>query len=70
MSSVPSCLLILTAAQKAAVSDQLSNNESSHDAELVEWFIENVGLTQEQADAAIGFREQFFRDPLFELFPQ
>lgn len=65
----PSCLATLTADQKRAVNDQLSNNEVADDDELAEHLEKVVGLTAEQARAVVGYRGQAFADFTFELFP-
>ncbi|MGJ3439099.1 hypothetical protein AAZU54_03730 [Pseudomonas sp. Je.1.5.c] len=49
----------LTAQTLANIEDQLSNNEVSTDEELVDLFIEEFGLTLDQAEAAIHLRDQY-----------
>ncbi|MDU8491927.1 hypothetical protein RYA07_26760 [Pseudomonas syringae pv. actinidiae] len=41
------------------VEDQLTNNEEAHDGELWDLFIDELGLTVEQADAAIALRSRY-----------
>ncbi|MEX0297238.1 hypothetical protein AAH995_28705 [Pseudomonas putida] len=43
----------------ANIEDQLSNNEVSTDEELVDFFIEELDLTLDQAEAAIHLRDQY-----------
>ena len=43
----------------ANIEDQLSNNEVSTDEELVDFFIEELDLTLDQAEAAIPLRDQY-----------
>ncbi|NWC83970.1 hypothetical protein HX798_27335 [Pseudomonas putida] len=43
----------------ANIEDQLSNNEVSTDEELVDFFIEELDLTLDQAEAAIHLRGQY-----------
>ena len=43
----------------ANIEDQLSNNEVSTDEELVDFFIEELDLTLDQAEAAIRLRDQY-----------
>lgn len=43
----------------ANIEDQLSNNEVSTDEELVDFFIEELDLTLDQAEAAIRLRNQY-----------
>lgn len=59
----------LTAHQREYVNDQLCNNDVSDDAEIVALWIEHAGMTAEQANAAISFRDQALMDPFFQLFP-
>lgn len=49
----------LTTQALANIEDQLSNNEVSTDEELVDLFIEELGLTLDQAEAAIRLRDQY-----------
>lgn len=49
----------LTAQSLANIEDQLSNNEVSTDEELVDLFIEEFGLTLDQAGAAVRLRDQY-----------
>lgn len=43
------------------VEDQLSNNEVSCDEEMVDFFIEELGLSLEQAEAAVALRSQYLQ---------
>lgn len=47
------------------IEDQLSNNDSSSSEELVDFFIEELGLSSEQAEAAVELRSQY----LIHIFP-
>lgn len=49
----------LTAAVLDNIEDQLANNEVSTNEELWDFFIEELGLTAEQADAAIALRPRY-----------
>ncbi|MCQ4322710.1 MULTISPECIES: hypothetical protein [Pseudomonadaceae] len=49
----------LTTAILDNVEDQLANNEVSTNEELWDFFIEELGLTAEQADAAIALRPRY-----------
>lgn len=66
--TLPACLLELTHEQRWLVNDQLANNESSDDEELTDYFVEQGRMTREQAETAVSFREQAFRELNFELF--
>lgn len=68
--ALPACLLALSAQQRVLVSDALSNDEDSSDDEMRTRFIEEFGLTDEQADTAMGYRPIFATNPLYELFPE
>lgn len=63
----------LTHATLANIEDQLANNEVSVDEELWDFFVDDLGLTAEQADAAVALRPQYQREifisgqsPLFQ----
>lgn len=43
------------------VEDQLSNNEVSCDEEMVDFFMEELGLSLEQAEAAAAMRPQYLQ---------
>lgn len=43
----------------ANIEDHLSNNEVSTDEELVDFFIEELELTLDQAEAAIRLRDKY-----------
>lgn len=49
----------LTAAVLNNIDDQLANNEVSTDEELWDFFIEELDMTAEQADAAVALRSQY-----------
>lgn len=49
----------LTKQALANIEDQLSNNEVSTDGELIDFFIEALELTLEQAEAAVRLRDQY-----------
>ena len=49
----------LTVATLDNIEDQLANNEVSTNEELWDFFIEELGLTAEQADAAIALRPRY-----------
>lgn len=49
----------LTTATLNNIEDQLANNEVSTNEELWDFFIEELGLTAEQADAAIALRPRY-----------
>ncbi|MBA6130007.1 hypothetical protein [Pseudomonas juntendi] len=49
----------LTKQALANIEDQLSNNEVSTDGELIDFFIEALELTLEQAEAAVSLRDQY-----------
>ncbi|WP_438299558.1 hypothetical protein [Pseudomonas sp. NMS19W] len=49
----------LSAKTLANVEDHLSNNEVSTDEELIDLFIEDLGLTLDQAEAAVRLRDQY-----------
>ncbi|MBW9242776.1 hypothetical protein [Pseudomonas paracarnis] len=49
----------LSAAVLNNIDDQLANNEVSTDEELWDFFIEELDMTAEQADAAVAFRSQY-----------
>ncbi|PWU32076.1 hypothetical protein DK254_00720 [Pseudomonas sp. RW407] len=51
----------LTPATLSHIEDQLSNNEVSPDEEMVDFFIEELGLTLEQAEAAVALRSQYLQ---------
>jgi len=51
----------LTPATLANIEDHLANNEVSIDEELWDLFIDDLGLTAEQADAAVALRWQYQR---------
>lgn len=54
---------------KRQIADSLSNDENSSDAELLEFWCQDCAIPEEAAKEAIGFRECFYKDPMFELFP-
>ncbi|MCO7620141.1 hypothetical protein [Pseudomonas guariconensis] len=56
----------LTAQTLSNIEDQLSNNEVSSDEEMVDLFIEELGLSLEQAEAAVKLRDQY----LSQIFPE
>lgn len=45
----------------SSIEDQLSNNEVSCDEEMVDFFIEELGLSLEQAEAAVALRSQYLQ---------
>lgn len=45
----------------SSVEDQLSNNEVSCDEEMVDFFIEELSLSLEQAEAAVALRSQYLQ---------
>ena len=45
--------------QMKAVEDCLSNDEWSSDSELLEHFINEIGLSKEEAEKAIQFRTRY-----------
>ncbi|WP_458737150.1 hypothetical protein [Pseudomonas chlororaphis] len=49
----------LTPAILANVDDQLTNNEVSDNEEMRNFFVDELGLTAEQADAAVALRPQY-----------
>ncbi len=49
----------LSAAVLNNIDDQLANNEVSTDEELWDFFIEELDMTAEQADAAVALRSQY-----------
>jgi hypothetical protein len=58
------------------IEDQLANNEVSTNEELWDFFIEELGLTAEQADAAVALRPQYLgqifligQSPLYQENP-
>lgn len=62
----------LTPETMANVDDQLSNNEVSGNEEMRDFFIDELGLTAEQADAAVALRPRYMgqifligKSPLF-----
>lgn len=48
------------------VEEELSNNDSATNEELVDFFIEKLGLSLEQAEAAVELRSQY----LIQIFHQ
>lgn len=59
--SMASVFSALTEAQLQLIEDQLSNNESSTDEELFEFFIEE-GVPVSAARQAIGYRDQYLTE--------
>ncbi len=57
----------LSATALRFVEDQLSNDESSSDQELLEHFVAN-GLTEEQGRQALTYRSQYLRNLYLEGF--
>jgi FMN phosphatase YigB (HAD superfamily) len=55
----------LTPNEVVWVEDVLSNDESSSDAELAKYFIRG-GLTQEQADSVMCYRDDYLRNVYFK----
>jgi len=49
----------LTVATLDNIEDQLANNEVSTNEELWDFFIEELGLTAEQADAAVALHPRY-----------
>lgn len=43
------------------IEDQLSNNEVSCNEEMVDFFIEELDLTLEQAESAVALRSQYLQ---------
>ncbi|SMF20069.1 MULTISPECIES: hypothetical protein [unclassified Pseudomonas] len=63
----------LTTAVLDNIEDQLANNEVSTNEELWDFFIEELDITAEQADAAVALRSQYLgqifmtgHSPLFQ----
>ena len=63
----------LTTAVLDNIEDQLANNEVSTNEELWDFFIEDLDMTAEQADAAVALRSQYLgqifmtgHSPLFQ----
>lgn len=46
--------------QMVNIEASLANDENSTDEELIEFFTDELGLTKEQAEHAVSFREQYF----------
>lgn len=44
-----------------SLEDQLSNNENASNEELIDFFIEELGITSEQAEAAVALRLQYLQ---------
>jgi len=56
----------LTAQTLSNIEDQLSNNEVSANEELVDFFIEELGLSLEQAEGAVKLRDQYLSQIFLE----
>lgn len=53
----------LTDSQHQGVEDQLSNNESATDQELIRYFTQELGLTESQARHWVGKRKKYLTNP-------
>jgi len=69
MSDVCDQLDGLTADQKAAINDWLTNDEASSDEEFVDHLVDSLGLTRAQADLVVSYRPRAMSEVDFELFP-
>jgi hypothetical protein len=67
-STLPACLVNLTDSQKGQIDATLSNDEASTDEEILELWAQ-CDISEDAAKAAIAYRSEFFRNPLFQLFP-
>jgi hypothetical protein len=68
-SELPVCLVGLSPELRWLVNDSLSNDEGSSDSEVTTYWVE-AGLSVDQAQAAIAYRDQVMIDPLFQLFAE
>lgn len=65
---LPPILANLVQAAKDQIEGSLSNDEESSDEELVAFWVEECGIAQEVAAAAIQFRSLYLENPLFSMF--
>ncbi len=61
---------ILNESQLNWIKDSLSNDENSSDEELVEFFINEIGLTQQQAEYWISKRTYYLTMQDFPIHPK
>ena len=66
--ALPRTLQGLPQTVQAQISDTLANDENSSDDELVQFWAAECSIPLEVAKAAVTFRDQYLRYPLFELF--
>lgn len=66
---LPPCLVALGPQQRAWLNASIGNDEVSSDEEIQAHWVGELGLTQEQADAAISYRDRCLM-PFFQLFPE
>lgn len=50
------------------ISSTLSNDESSSDDEILEFWTTECGIPVDVAQAALRYRNDYFMDPFYELF--
>ena len=65
---LPACLECLPTQMKDQLQTTLANDEASTDEEIVALWTEECGISKDAAEAAIKFRDQFFLNPLLDLF--
>lgn len=65
---LPDCLQNLTRDQKEQLQMTLANDEASSDEEVIALWVNECGIPQESAEAAIKYRPQFFVNPILDLF--
>ena len=65
---LPRTLQGLPRAVQEQISDTLANDENSSDDEIVQFWAAECSIPLEVAKAAVKFRDQYFKYPLFELF--
>jgi len=46
----------ITLKQLSVIEDQLANNEDAEDSELLDYFVKEIGLSEEQARQALTYR--------------
>jgi hypothetical protein len=66
--AVPDCLKTLDEDQRAFVQDALANWDNSSDEEISQAWVD-AGLTAEQCQAALKFRDRFALDMNFRIWP-
>ena len=66
---LPPCLLALDPKQRVWLNSSIGNDEVSSDEEIQAHWVAELGLTEEQATAAIIYRDRCLM-PFFQLFPE